>query len=118
MKRNERLPVVALVQHLGAENIRRHQVRRELDALGVEPERDAERFDQLGLGEAGNADQQRMAAGQDRHQRVFDHPVLAEDDGGDRLLCGANLAGDLFGRTDDRVLEFLDTVCARHVSSP
>jgi hypothetical protein len=31
------------------------------------------------------------------------------------FLCGANLAGDLFGRTDDRVLEFLDTVCARHI---
>ncbi len=47
-----------------------------------------------------------MAAGQDRHQRVFDHPVLAEDDGGDCLFRGADLTGDLFGRTDDRVLEF------------
>ena len=89
MKRNDRLPELLSSEHLGAENIRGHQVRRELDALGVEPERDAERFDQLGLGEAGNPDQQRMTAGQDRHQGVFDHPFLAEDDGGDRFLCGA-----------------------------
>ena len=116
MKRNERLPATALVQHFGAENVRRHQVGRELDALGVEPERDAERLDQLGLGEAGHADQQRMAAGQDRHQGVFDHPILAEDDGGDRFLRGADLAGDLFGRADDHVLELLDTVCASHPS--
>ncbi len=72
---------IALVQHLGAQNIRRHQVRRELDALGVQPERNAQGFDQLGLGEAGHADQKRVAAGQDRYQGVFDHPVLAEDDG-------------------------------------
>ena len=114
MKRNERLPATALVQHLGAENIRGHQVRRELDALGIEPERDAERFDQLGLGEAGHADQQRMTAGQDRDQGIFDHPVLAEDDGGDRILRGADLARDLFGRADDHVLQFFDTVCASH----
>ena len=31
------LPGTALVQHLGAQNIRWHQVRRELDALGVQP---------------------------------------------------------------------------------
>jgi hypothetical protein len=24
------------------------------------------------------------------------------------------LAGDLFGRTDDSILQFLDTVCASH----
>ena len=103
---------IALVQHFGAENIRRHQVGRELDALGIEPERDAECFDQLGLGETGHADQQRVTAGQDRHQGIFNHPILAEDDGGDRILRGADLAGDLFGRADDHVLEFFNTVCA------
>ena len=33
---------------------------------GVEAEHDAHGLDQLGLGEAGHADQQRVAAGQDR----------------------------------------------------
>ncbi len=106
----------ALVEHFGAENVRRHQIGRELDALGVEAQRDAERLDQLGLGEAGHADQQRMAAGEDGDERVLDHPVLAEDDGRDRVLRRANLARHLLGRTDDPVFEFLDTF--RHPSAP
>ncbi len=75
-----------LVEHFGTENIRRHQIGRELDALGVEAQRDAERLDQLGLGEAGHADQQRMTAGEDGDERVLDHPILAEDDGRDLRL--------------------------------
>ena len=110
MKRKERLPRRALVQHFGAENVGGHQVGRELDALGIEAERDAERFHQLGLGETGHADQQRMAAGEDGHQRVLDHLVLAEDDGRDRLFRGADLTRDLFRRADDHVLELFHTV--------
>ncbi|KIU01348.1 hypothetical protein QU38_02100, partial [Staphylococcus aureus] len=110
----ERAPATgALVQHLGAEDIGRHQVGGELDALGIEPERDAERLDQLGLGKAGDADQQRMSAGQDGHQRVLDHAVLAEDHGRDRLLGSANLPRHLFRRADDHVLQFLSAVCHR-----
>ena len=74
-----------LLHHLGAENVGRHQVGRELDAAGIEAEHDAQRLDQLGLGEAGHADQQRMAAGQQRHQRAFDDAFLAEDDPADAV---------------------------------
>src|SRR5882672_84180 len=56
----------------------------------------------------------RVAAGQDRHQGVFNHPLLAEDDGGDRILFRADLTGDLLGGADDHVLEFFNTVCAGH----
>jgi len=84
--------------------------------LGVEPQRNTQGFDQLGLGEAGHADQKRVTARQDRHQGIFNHPVLTEDDGGDRIFCRADLTGDLFGRADDHVLEFFDTVCASHWS--
>src|ERR1700677_3224310 len=56
-----------------------------------------------------------MAAGQDRHQGVFHHAVLAKDHGGDRGFGGADLTGDLFGRADDHVLEFFDTVCSNAV---
>src|SRR5216683_3727665 len=56
----------------------------------------------------------RVTAGQDRHQGIFNHPVLTEDDGGDRVFRRADLTCDLFGRTDDHVLEFFDTVCASH----
>ena len=52
----------AFLQHLGADDVGRHQVGRELDAARVEPEHDAHGLDQLGLGEAGQADQQRVAA--------------------------------------------------------
>jgi hypothetical protein len=53
----ERTGVVGrLLQHLGAENVGGHQVGRELHATRVEPEHRAERFDQLGLGEARHAD--------------------------------------------------------------
>ena len=62
MKRKLRLPPGELFQHLGAENVRRHQVRGELDAPGVEAEHGAHGVDELGLGEAGQADQQRVAA--------------------------------------------------------
>ena len=43
----------AFLKHLRTQDVRRHQVGRELDALGVQPQRNAQRFDQLGLGEAG-----------------------------------------------------------------
>ncbi len=46
-----------LVHHLRTGNVRWHQVRGELDAALGEPKDDAQRFDQLGLGETGNADQ-------------------------------------------------------------
>ncbi len=59
----ERAPAVgALVEDLGAEDVGRHQVRRELDAAGIEPEHDAQGLDELGLGEAGHADEQAVAA--------------------------------------------------------
>ncbi len=45
------------VEHLAADDVRRHQIGRELDALGVESEHDAHGLDQLGLGEARQSDQ-------------------------------------------------------------
>ena len=73
-------PSARLVEDLRAENVGGHQVRRELHPPCVEPEHGAERLDQLRLGEAGHADEQAVAAGQDRHQGEVDHLLLAEDD--------------------------------------
>ena len=47
----------ALLQHLAADDVGRHQVGGELDAARVEPEHDPHGLDQLGLGEAGQPDQ-------------------------------------------------------------
>ncbi len=74
-----------LFQHFRADDVGRHQVRRELDAFPVQPQDDAQRLDQLGLGQPGHADQKAVAAGQHRHQRLLDHRVLAEDRLADRL---------------------------------
>ncbi len=71
--------MLVLFHHFGAENVGRHQVRRELDAAAIEAEHDAERFDELGLGKARNADQQRVAACEQRDQRALDDAFLAED---------------------------------------
>ena len=58
-------PVGALVEDLGAEDVGRHQVGRELHAPGIEAEDDAEGLDELGLGEARHADEQAVAAGEE-----------------------------------------------------
>ena len=71
-------------QHLGAENVGRHQIGRELHAPRVEAEHGAEGFDELGLGEARNADEQAMTAGQQRDQSFLDDLRLAENDRFDR----------------------------------
>ena len=97
-----------LLQHLGAENVGGHQVGRELDAPRIEPERRAHGLDQLGLGEARHADQQPVAAGEDRDQRAVDHLLLAEDDGADRGLGGARMRRRGFGGPHHHVLEFFE----------
>ena len=106
----------ALFQHFGAENVGRHQIRRELDAPRIEAEHGAHGLDQLGLGEAGNAEQEAMAAGQDRDERLLDHLVLAEDDGADRGFGGAHVIGGRLRGPHDHVFQFLDpfTAGSRH----
>ena len=49
----------------------------------VEPEHRPERLDQLGLGEARDADQQPMTAGQQGGERQIDDVLLAENDRAD-----------------------------------
>ena len=92
-------------EHLGAENVGGQEIGRELHALGVEPQNLAERLDELGLGEAGHADQQRMAAAEQRHQRLLDDFLLAEDSAADRLARPLDLADRAFGRGDHGVVE-------------
>ena len=105
MKRNERRPPCGLLQHLRAQNVGGHQVRRELDAARLEAEHRAERIDQLGLGEAGHADDEAVAAGQDGDQRVLDDLLLAEDDRGDGLARLADLVDGGFGGMHDGGIE-------------
>ena len=66
--------------HLGADDVGRHQVRRELqpgeaaaDDVGQGPDRQR-------LGHAGHALEQDVPAGQQADQHPLDHQVLADDD--------------------------------------
>ena len=70
-----------------------------------EAEHGAERVDQLGLGEAGHADHEAVAAGQDGDQRVLDDLLLAEDDRGDGLARLADLFDRGFGGVHDGGIE-------------
>ena len=99
-KRKLRRPF-GLVQHLGADDVGRHQVGGELHALGGEAEHGAERFHQPGLAQAGHADQQRVAAGQQRDQRLIDHLVLAEDDAADRGAHGGDARAERLDLGED-----------------
>ena len=68
------------VEDLGAGDVGRHQVGRELDALEVEIEDVGERLDQQRLGQARHAGDQAVAAGEQRDQHLLDDLVLADDD--------------------------------------
>jgi hypothetical protein len=96
-------PALAFLQHLGADDISRHQIGRALHPLVFEAEHAAQRLDQLGLGEAGHADQQRVAAAQQGDQGLLDHRILAEDHLSDPLAHGGEPAADRFGRGDQRM---------------
>ena len=98
----------AVLQHLRADDVGGHQVGRELDALGVEAQYLAQRLHQQRLGEAGDADQQGMAAGQQRDERALDHLVLAEDDGGCRLVHALHALAGRFDAADDGVVGLCD----------
>ena len=71
---------VALVEDLGAGDVRRHQVRRELDALEGQVEDLGQRLDQQRLGQTRHAGDQAVPAGEERHQHLVDHLVLPDDD--------------------------------------
>ena len=71
---------VLLVEDLGAGDVGRHQVGRELDPLEGEVEDLGERLDEQRLGETRHAGDQAVAAGEERHQHLVDDLVLADDD--------------------------------------
>ena len=59
---------------------RRHQVGRELDAVEARASSaSASVRDQQRLGQPGHADQQRVAAGEQRDEQLLEHPLLADD---------------------------------------
>ena len=73
--RKARLPGrVVLLEHVGAGDVGGHQVGRELDAVEGEVEHLGERRDEQRLREPGHADEQAVAAREERDQQVVDDP--------------------------------------------
>ena len=79
-KRKSRRPRLALLQHVRAGDVRRHQVGRELDPLELDVEDAGQGADHQRLGQARHAHQQAVAAGKDGGEHLLDHVRLADDD--------------------------------------
>ncbi len=75
--------VFAFFENFGPDDVARHQVGRELDAFRVHAEHGSERIHKAGLGQTRHADQQPVAAGQERDQNLIHDRFLAEDETGD-----------------------------------
>ena len=81
--------VAPLLQDVGASDVHRHQIGRELDAAELERHRLGQPAHQERLGEAGHAHQERMAAGEEADRQPFDRLPLANDDLSEFLLQAA-----------------------------
>ena len=101
MKRKRPPSRLAFLEHLGAENVGRHQVGGALDALVLEAEDRAQGLDEPGLGEAGDADQQRVSAAQEGDQGLLDHFALTKDDFADALADEAQASAQRFDLGDE-----------------
>ena len=91
---------------LGSQQVRRQQVRRELDARKAGVNRFREGLDRRRLGQARNALDQYVAVGDERHQQPIDHVGLTDDHlghlGADPLQqigLGGDLRAQLFADT-------------------
>ncbi|OPZ13897.1 MAG: hypothetical protein BWZ10_01990 [candidate division BRC1 bacterium ADurb.BinA364] len=69
-----------LLQDVRAQNIRRHQVGRELHALELHRANIGQRAHHQRLGQAWRADHDAMAAAKHRRQHLLHHGLLADDD--------------------------------------
>jgi len=68
-----------LLNHLGAGDVGWHEVRGELNAAEAQVHRVGDGADHQRLGQPGHADEQAVAAGQDREQELLQHIPLADD---------------------------------------
>ena len=89
-----------LVEDLGAGDVGRHQIGRELDALEVEIEDVGERLDEQRLRQAGHAGDQAVAAGEERDQHLLDDLVLSDDDLAELGENALAAFGDALGAVD------------------
>ena len=68
-----------LLNDLRASDVRRHQIRRELNAAEAEVHGISQRFDEQCLGQSGNSLQQAVATCGDGDEDLLDHGILPDD---------------------------------------
>ena len=69
-----------LLDDVGARDVGRHQVRRELDAVELQVEHLRQRPDEQRLRQPGHADDQAVAADEQRQQHLIDDVLLPDDE--------------------------------------
>ena len=107
------------LNNLGAGDVRRHQVGCELDAVIAQIQGIGHRMDHQRLGQARNADQQTMSAGEDGDQELFQDRVLTHDHLGHLgLKFGERILQTLDGGEIIFALKGFDRVCVAHACLP
>ena len=89
----EPLAVGRLHHHVGAQDVGRHQVGRELDAGEIQVEGFGQGADQERFAQSRHAFQQAMAAGEQARQHAVDDLVMADNDAAD-LFADRRIAVD------------------------
>ena len=96
-KRKTRWPAL-LDEDVGAGDVGRHQVRRELDPVEGAVDDVGDRADEHRLAEAGDALEQDVAVGEQAGDRLADQGRLADDDAPDLAFDGLRTFGERLGR--------------------
>jgi len=80
LETEDTLAVGPFADDVSAEDVGRHQIRRELHAVELQVQHRAEGADQHGLAQAGHAFEQRMAADEQAGQHTVNDLGVADDD--------------------------------------
>ena len=71
--------LVGFLEDVGAGDVGRHQVRRELNAVELQGHHLGQGIDHGGFGQAGHSHQQRVPSRQDADEQLLQHLVLTDD---------------------------------------
>ena len=102
----------------GAENVGGHQVGRELDAVGFQAHDRGQSVHQQRLAQARQADQQRMAAADQRGKHLINHLFLPDEAPGDRGPRATQPLGKALDLGDEQIGIGHDISPATLISGP
>jgi len=94
------------LKNVRAGDVRRHQVRGELNPIEFQVENFSQRADQQRLGETWHTHKQAVTSGEQRDQYFFDDPVLADNHFADFTEHRVAFVGELFDLRDLVLLNF------------